>query len=108
VPDLALLPILERRNAPSSIYESRGATIGPIIRGRLPGELLAGVGKPLFGVPVDLHPSYQRGMIERLLPQRSRIRSLADDEAKLGGHDVAVVQDTALGVVAEMRDGPHF
>ena len=60
-------------------------TIVPIIRGRLPGELLAGVSEPLFGVPVDLYPSEQRRMVERPRPQRSRDRGLADDGAKLGG-----------------------
>lgn len=65
-PNLALLPILERRNAPSNIYEGRGVIIRPVIPVRLPGELLAGVSEPLFGVPVDLHPSDHRGMVERL------------------------------------------
>jgi hypothetical protein len=78
-PDLPLLPILKRSDAPSNIYEGRGAANEPIIWGRLPGELLAGVSEPLFGVPVDLHPSDQRGMVERFRPQRRRDRTFADN-----------------------------
>jgi hypothetical protein len=107
-PDLPLLPIFERGDAPSNIYEGRVVIIVPTIRGRLPGELLAGVGEPLFGVPVDLHPSDQRGMVERLRPKRGRDRTLTDEGTKFGRDNAPVVKHPGFWVVSEMTNGLQF
>ena len=106
--NLALFPILDRGHAPSNIYEDVCAIIRPIFRGRLPGKLLAGVSEPLLGVAVNLDPSDKRGMVERLGPQRSGDGGLSDNGTQFRGNDAAIMQDTGLGVVSEMRDGPQF
>jgi hypothetical protein len=46
-----LFPCVEHGDAPSNVDERRSAT------NWLPGELLASVREPSFGVPVDLRPA---------------------------------------------------
>lgn len=105
---IPLLAILERADASQNIDEGCRLAIWSIFRGRLPGKLLAGVGKPRCGVTADLDPSDQRVTVQRLRDQHPGDRGLADDGPKFGGDDAAVAQDTGLGVASEMKDGPHL